>query len=223
MTTIPGSDLLNSILHIVSQSLLLPVIIILLVFMVYIVFEAGGLISEYTSRVKVDVKEFDTIIKGFSTARTFEDINEIIISSNLPKSHKEILYEIGFNTSIGIKSREAFARKLIENEEVKAAKRIEKTDIIAKIGPAIGLMGTLIPIGPGLAALGTGDIQVLSSHLMIAFDAAVLGMATAAIGFTISKIRRRWYEEQISTLDSIAESLLEVTEIVKTKTDALIF
>jgi len=70
-------------------------------------------------------------------------------------------------------------------------------------------MGTLIPLGPGLAALGTGDIQTLSQHLIIAFGAAVIGMAAAAIGFTISKIKRRWYEEEISTLDTLAESILE--------------
>jgi Biopolymer transport proteins len=70
-------------------------------------------------------------------------------------------------------------------------------------------MGTLIPLGPGLAALGAGDIQSLSQHMIIAFGAAVIGMAAAAIGFTISKIRRRWYGEEISALETLAESTLE--------------
>jgi biopolymer transport protein ExbB/TolQ len=71
-------------------------------------------------------------------------------------------------------------------------------------------MGTLIPLGPGLAALGAGNIQELASQLILAFDAAILGMASAALGFTISKIRRRWYEEELYNLEGMAESVLEV-------------
>jgi biopolymer transport protein ExbB/TolQ len=84
-------------------------------------------------------------------------------------------------------------------------------------------MGTLIPLGPGLSALGAGDINTLSQHLLIAFDAAVIGMATAAIGYTISKIRRRWYEEQLSILDTLAESILEVLEDVKTTPEVNVY
>lgn len=99
---------------------------------------------------------------------------------------------------------------MVEDEGIYAAKRLERTDIIAKISPAVGLMGTLIPLGPGLTALGEGDIQSLANHLLTAFDAAVLGMAAAAIAFTISKIRRRWYEEEISNLETLADTILEI-------------
>ena len=63
---------------------------------------------------------------------------------------------------------------MIEEEEMKSVKIIEKTDIIAKIGPAIGLMGTLIPLGPGLAALGTGDINTLAQNLLVALTQQLL-------------------------------------------------
>ena len=61
------------------------------------------------------------------------------------------------------------------------------------------------------------DITTLSQNLMVAFDAAILGMASAAIAFTISRVRRRWYEDQISNLDAMAESLLEVIQNAKEK------
>ena len=112
------------------------------------------------------------------------------------------------------------ARKMIEEEELKAIKRTEKTDIIAKIGPALGLIATLIPMGPGLAALGAGDINTLSQNLIIAFDTAILGLTSAAIAYTISKVRKRWYEDQISTLEALAESILEVLENAKEKKKA---
>ncbi len=87
--------------------------------------------------------------------------------------------------------RESLALKMVEDEGISVSKKLEKTDVIAKISPAVGLMGTLIPLGPGLTALGAGDIQNLAQHLLIAFDAAVLGMASAAIAFTVSKIRAK--------------------------------
>ncbi len=212
MVAIPGSEALSSLLYIVAQSLLLPVIAALLISMIYAIIQAGGILSEYSSRIKTDVNEIEGIIDCISNPGTPEVIKEIVGKSNIPRSHKEILEKIVKNNNMGKKSREAFARKLIEAEENKAAKSIEKTDIIAKIGPAIGLMGTLIPLGPGLAALGSGDINTLSQNLTVAFDAAIVGLAASAVAFTISRIRRRWYEDQLSTLDTLAESVLEVLQ-----------
>jgi biopolymer transport protein ExbB/TolQ len=223
MVSIPGSDILGEVLHVVSQSLLIPVMVVLLAFLVYSIIEVGGLISEYSSRIKVDTDQVKIIIKGISRVGTPEDICGVIDGTELPVDHKNVLKEVALNLDMAPKAREAFARKLVEEEELKAEKRIEKTDIIGKVGPAIGLMGTLIPLGPGMSALGAGDIQSLSQHLLIAFDAAVIGMATAAIGYTISKIRRRWYEEQISTLDTLAESILEVLTDVKTTPEVNVY
>ena len=110
----------------------------------------------------------------------------------------------------GPASREALARKLVENEEIKAMKGIEKTDIVTRLGPTLGLMGTLIPMGPGLAALGSGDINTLAQAIIIAFDTTVVGLAAGGIAYVVSKVRRRWYEEYISNLDTLVDSVLEV-------------
>ena len=218
MTAILGSEALSSLLYVVAQSLILPVVAALLIAMVYTIIQVGGVLSEYSSRINTDVDEIEGIINGISDQETPEGIKKVVEKSNLPKSHREILGKIASNSNIGEKSREAFARKLIEAEQINAAKRIEKTDVIAKIGPAIGLMGTLIPLGPGLSALGSGDITTLSQNLVVAFDAAIVGLAAAAVAFTISRVRRRWYEDQLSTLDTLAESTLEALQNAKKET-----
>ena len=223
MTIIPGTEIINSSLYVVAQSLLLPVIAILLIILIYVIIEAGGLISEYSIRKKTSSVEVEGFIKSISDHGINEKINMVINGSTIPKNHKSILEKIAEDNNMGEKSNEAFARNLIEVEESRMIKSLEKTDIIAKIGPAIGLMGTLIPMGPGLAALGEGNIQVLANNLMVAFDAAIIGLAAAAIAFTISKVRRRWYEDDISILETLAESILEVKKDAKTKTQALIY
>ena len=162
MVVIPGSDMLGTALHVISQSLLIPVIIGLLAFMVYSIISFGGLISEYSNRIKFDTGTVKKFIYDISDSGTPEDIMVIIEKSDLPQNHKEILLDIADSKKIGNNSREALARKLIENEELKIAKSIEKTDIVTRLGPTLGLMGTLIPMGPGLAALGGGDINGLA-------------------------------------------------------------
>lgn len=223
MTAIPGSEIINSILYVIAQSLLLPIMVALIIILVYAIIQAGGLIAEHSSRIRTDSNEVERIIQGISNPGTPEKIKTVIDSANLPQRHKEILEKIASNVDVGEKSREAFARKLIEEEEIMAAKSIEKTDIIAKIGPAVGLMGTLIPMGPGLAALGAGDVNTLAQNLTIAFDAAIIGLGAASLAFIISRIRRRWYEDQLSTLDALAESILEVLNNVKTEAKTAVF
>ena len=70
-------------------------------------------------------------------------------------------------------------------------------------------MGTLIPLGPGLLALGMGDTQTLADSLIIAFDTTVLAMGTATLTFTVSKVKKRGYMKDIDNLDNIAELIIK--------------
>lgn len=218
MVAIPGSEILSSSLHVIAQSLLIPVIIGLLLFMLYAIISFGGLISEYTGRIKYNVKEMEGVIRSISNPGSPEKVISVVENSNMPQSYKEILINLASNSDLGEKSREALARKLIENEELKAAKSLEKTDMVTRLGPTLGLMGTLIPMGPGLAALGGGDIQGLSQAIIIAFDTTVVGLAAGGVAYVISKIRRRWYEENLSNMETLSEAVLEVLNNAKTQT-----
>jgi len=85
--------------------------------------------------------------------------------------------------------------------EALAAKRIERTDFITRIAPMLGLMGTLIPLGPGLAALGDGKLDILTTAMSVAFDTTVLGLLVGIIGFVAGRLRRRWYEAALSSME----------------------
>lgn len=82
-----------------------------------------------------------------------------------------------------------------------AAKRIERTDFLTRIAPMLGLMGTLIPLGPGLSALGEGDLGVLTTAMSVAFDTTVLGLLVGIIGFVAGRLRRRWYEQTLTLME----------------------
>jgi biopolymer transport protein ExbB/TolQ len=209
VTVIPGSDLLTSALNVVSQSLQIPVIVFLLLFALYAVITVGSLISEYSSRKKVPVRLIKDLIFAISRTKDISEIETIVKNAQIPKNQKRVLVNIARSSELKKDSREAFAEKLIENEEDIIEKKLQATDIVTKIGPTLGLMGTLIPMGPGLAALGSGDVTTLSNAIIVAFDTTVVGIGAGAVAYVVSKIRRRWYEQYLSNLDALSKAVLD--------------
>ena len=83
----------------------------------------------------------------------------------------------------------------------RAQRRIDRADLLARVGPMLGLMGTLIPLGPGLAALGRGELDVLAQAVTVAFNTTVLGLLIGILGFLIGRLRRRWYDAAMERLE----------------------
>ena len=206
---IPGSELLTAALNVVSQSLQIPVIIFLLIFAVFAVFAFGGLMSDYSSRKKLTREYKEKLIFSLVNAGSVDELTNIVNSSEIFDNQKEVLLKIIDAHSLSCDSREAWALNLIEEEEVMMAKSLEKVDIVTRIGPTLGLMGTLIPMGPGLAALGSGDVTTLANAIIVAFDTTVVGIGSGAVAYVISKVRRRWYEEYSSNLQLFVNAVLE--------------
>ena len=206
---IPGSELLTAALNVVSQSLQIPVIIFFLIFAVFAVFAFGGLISDYSSRKKLTREYKEKLIFSLVNAGSVDELTNIVNSSEIFDNQKEVLLKIIDAHSLSCDSREAWALNLIEEEEVMMAKSLEKVDIVTRIGPTLGLMGTLIPMGPGLAALGSGDVTTLANAIIVAFDTTVVGIGSGAVAYVISKVRRRWYEEYSSNLQLFVNAVLE--------------
>ena len=206
---IPGGEFLTGSLDVISQSLTIPVLVILLVIVIISIVTLGGVIAEYTSRRKVPVGVIRDLIYEINGAASVDDLKNIISNAKIPKSQRKVLSEIASSSELGDASREALARKLFEFEEEKTVSALQKTDIITRIGPTLGLMGTLIPMGPGLAALGAGDINTLASSLTVAFNTTIVGIGSGALCYFIGKVRSGWYDRYLSDLDALIDSVLD--------------
>ena len=101
------------------------------------------------------------------------------------------------------------AERLLATEEARNARTTSITDMIAKLGPMFGLLGTLIPLGPGIVALGQGDTVTLSESMNVAFDTTIAGVISAAVASVISHIRKRWYNDDMVSLETLMEAVLE--------------
>lgn len=209
MVSILGSELLIAALNVVSQSLQIPVIIFLLIFAVFAIFAFGGLISDYNCRIKLNREYKEKLIFALVNASSIDELKSIVSDSEIYDNQKEVLLKVVNAHSLSIESRESWALNLIEDEEVVMAKSLERVDIVTRIGPTLGLMGTLIPMGPGLAALGSGDVSTLANAIIVAFDTTVVGIGAGAVAYVVAKIRRRWYEEYSSNLQLFVNAVLE--------------
>ena len=206
---IQGTETLTSLIHIISESLLTPVVILLVIGIIIAVLSFGGLINEYLSRKPIDSKSLEELIRKISFSSDVSQMKNYIEGSDLFDYQKEILIRIANNHDIGSESRKALASELISSEETKLIKKTNKTDILVRVGPILGLLGTLIPLGPGLAALGTGDISTLAQSLTIAFNTTVTGLSVGALSYFVSKYRKQWYESELIVVETVAESELE--------------
>lgn len=81
--------------------------------------------------------------------------------------------------------------------ETLAFKRLEAPRIVTRVTPMLGLVATMIPMGPALKSLGSGDMVQVSDNLTVAFSAVILALVAASITYWIVNVRRRWYAEEM--------------------------
>lgn len=206
---IQGTGTLTSLIHIISESLLTPVVVLLVIAIVIVILSLGGIINEKISRKPITSIELEELIRKVSFSKNVSEMKSEIENSNLFDYQKEILIRMANNHDIGSDARKALASELISSEETRLIKKTNKTDILVKVGPILGLLGTLIPLGPGLAALGSGDILTLAQSLTIAFDTTVTGLSVGALSYLISKFKKQWYESDLINVETVAEAELE--------------
>lgn len=89
-----------------------------------------------------------------------------------------------------------------EDLEIHAGKELEYLRIVTRIGPMLGLVGTMIPMGPALKALSNGNVQGISDSLIIAFTAVIFSLLAASITFWIASVRKQWLIEDIRFVEN---------------------
>ncbi len=188
-----ASVVLFETLYWISYALLYPVIFLLLASVVWSLAAVGEFISEYGRRYR-DVSELEQLCKK-------TDIS-ILKNSNQPFFVSSFLHDLADHIN-----RKYFNfDRLFGDYEIRMAKKLEKTRILTTVGPMLGLMGTLIPLGPALMGLAQGNVEQLAHNLVLAFATTVLGLFSGAIGFVITMVRRRWYQQDINDIEYILDA-----------------
>lgn len=201
------SENITNILHTVTQILSIPCRVGLLLLMLISLIEIGRALAAWKSersRKKVDYLGLIHDIHGQSR----EKVAEIIQSSDLNKRQKNELIELNSMEGYSKEEMTAAAEKMLSVEENLHSKSLRCCRLVSRLGPILGLMGTLIPLGPGITALGVGDTQTLSSAMTMAFDTTVSGLFSATIGFIILGIRNSWCQDDLTSIESLMECII---------------
>ena len=191
-----------------TSVLQMPVVIILILFIAAILVAIGWIISEYMNEHKHMQVQLPKLLDEIRAGE--QPIEEIIETSGLLKTQKEALIEITKHSDFNNLMLESLAANLLEREQERYDAKLKPTDLLSKLGPMFGLLGTLIPLGPGIIALGQGDTMTLSQSLMTAFDTTIAGLIVAAIAIVISTIRRGWYNNYMSVLETVMDCVVEM-------------
>lgn len=204
-TTIETTFRIHDVLRAVSSALEVPVVIVLILFLLAAAVLTGWGIAEFfTERRHLKV----ALPQLLEDLRTADDRAAVIEASGLLRRQKDALLELLNHPDFNGEMRETLAVRLLEQEQDRYDRIVKLSELLARLAPMFGLLGTLIPLGPGIIALGQGDTYTLSTSLLTAFDTTVAGLVAAAFATVISTVRRGWYREYASILEA-AEMLLE--------------
>jgi biopolymer transport protein ExbB/TolQ len=92
---------------------------------------------------------------------------------------------------------------LASEERVRAT--LTGSRLLVKVGPSLGLLGTLIPMGTALAALATGNLDAMAGQMVVAFTTTIVGLACGTAAYVILTVRQHWVTETVREQRFIAE------------------
>jgi biopolymer transport protein ExbB/TolQ len=110
-------------------------------------------------------------------------------------------------------ANEAYADFLLSGFENDADKDLSLSKLLAKMGPVLGLIGTLIAMSPALVGLSTGDIAGMAYNMQVVFATTVVGLVVSAVGLVTLQFKQRWYAKDVNNLDYVARILNSKEEV----------
>ncbi len=191
--------IVSEILFIVSNGLMIPVILLLLYFLVKAIWILLGLYGqikvqrEISSTLKALVRDYsDECIKD--TQIKLQATGESIVSEYL----KRIIEH---------KHDSRYCEHELADFQVETQRILAKYRMLVKFGPMLGLMGTLIPMGPALVGLGLGDISSMAYNMQVAFATTVIGMLVSGIGLCALQLNQRYYAGYLNDLEFLTSKI----------------
>ena len=191
---------ITDILYWISSGLLVPVILILIFSFLRSLLLLGGFFSQYLTMRKSGIllqKEVKQLTAD----------NLYTLSDHLPKGKLPVVTCI--SKMLENRNSPAKVTFLLDEYECLVERELETPKMFTKMGPMLGLMGTLIPMGPALVGLSSGDIASMAYNMQVAFATTVIGLFAGGIGFVVKAVKQRWYRRDMGMLNYIADMLDE--------------
>ena len=195
---------LTNILFHVTLALKGPVIVALLAALAWVLYESGQFLREY-----IDRKIADRTWRGFLILipKKRDDAATLRGQFFSLKTHPTLLSMFAEHAREHTDNRQQID-KLISDIEIEANRRCYRMRVGVRVGPILGLMGTLIPMGPALMSISTGNLEAMAHNLIIAFSTTVVGLMIGALCLIMLIARQHWYAKDMSDIEHLYDAVL---------------
>ncbi len=189
----------------VANVLQIPVLILALLALAVVIYELGSYLVELRGRRR---RSFAALSQGAADARTALLAGD---RAQAAEAVKAIPRSPAMAATLSFIIQNALTpggdhqlNKALADFDFDAQRRLARTRLLVRAGPALGLMGTLIPLSPALTGLANGNTTALSNNLRVAFSVTVVGLLIGAVAFGLSLSRDRMYGQDLSDLEYLA-------------------
>lgn len=187
---------ISKILFGIANSLLIPDIVLLIIFFVWAITLLGATYGIYTTRRR-NQRLFGSIIKELTPDGLAQ------LKDRIPKKSNS-LFTSYLADLLSHPADEDYSDWLLNRFETDSAKEINAARLLTKVGPVLGLMGTLISMSPALVGLSTGDISGMAYNMQVVFATTVVGLVISIVGLFTQQVRQRWAAQDANDLDRVA-------------------
>ena len=196
------TDRLVEMLFLVTGVLLPPVLGALVVMTAATLWMLGGLAREALDRRRVR-PVWAAFLAGLKAGSGGPDAFTRLTLSGYPARFQVWVRGAGRAGS----GAGAGARKGLDDLEIDMARRLSWLTFATRVGPMLGLVGTLLPLGPALRGLASDDLASLAENLEIAFTSTVFGLLVGGLAYAAGVIRRNWYDQDLSDLEFVLDAV----------------
>jgi biopolymer transport protein ExbB/TolQ len=201
VSTLATTDAIAEALARIASSLRIPVLILALLVLLICALELGRFAIELLSRTRAG----RGALRDLARQVVANPRQAAALAVRAPSSlSRDALLEIARAILAG---EQAGIEHALADYELAVQRRLDHTRILVRAGPALGLMGTLIPLAPGLAALGHGEVSTLATDLRTAFAATTVGLLVGTVAFALTLTRTRMYTEDLTALERATDSI----------------
>ena len=172
---------LETFLYVISSALFFPVVAGLVILTFWVVVSFGSFLREYLERKR----------GHYSSVKRYKNMLD----------HEMSLSAANGNLDINIE-------KLLQSAELELIKSLDKIRFAIRVGPALGLMGTLIPMGISLSSLAQGDMPKMAGSMVTAFTTVVVGLACSVAAYMVSLIKEKWVRADMREMEYLTELTL---------------
>lgn len=197
---------LTHLFYVISTALLYPVAFGLILALLLALRLLGATIREAYLRRRENARrrEFEALLERAECKTAEQTIREHANESGAKASSSPLLT---LTACVESANDDALVEKRATEYENRIRESIERAERLARIAPALGLMGTLIPLGPALLGLAKGDLDTLAADLVVAFSTTVVGLAGALVASLCAAVRRRWARRDFVLVNFALERL----------------